>query len=437
VCSTLPELGDLEPADAVHYEMFRGAIARIRRESDKAGLHESRAFATLREQIIQEARLSPAFPKREVLDDQIIWGHSPVRVDLAGGWSDTPPYCLENGGKVLNLALDINGQSPVQVFAKLGERHDIVLRSIDLGVERRIQSFEELDTYENPRDPFSLAKAALALAGFLPRFHASGEFETLCDQLKAFGGGIEISLLAAAPKGSGLGTSSILSATILGVLSELCGLGWDHSILFSRTLALEQMLTTGGGWQDQAGGVCRGIKLIETAAGLSQKPTLRWLPEHLFRTGATVGNVLLYYTGITRMAKNILQEIVRGMFLNNRRHLGVLDEIRAHAETTFQAIQTSNWESLCGCVQRSWELNQRLDPGTNPPAVQAILSRISDWLSATKLAGAGGGGYLILFAKDPEAARRIREELTSNPPNDKARFVDFAISDAGLQITRS
>ena len=81
---------------------------------------------------------------------------------------------------------------------------------------------------------------------------------------------------------SGLGTSSILAATVLAALSDLCGLGWDRNTLFSRTLALEQMLTTGGGWQDQAGAIFRGLKFIETVPGLSQKPTLRWLPDHLF-----------------------------------------------------------------------------------------------------------------------------------------------------------
>jgi galactokinase/mevalonate kinase-like predicted kinase len=337
----------------------------------------------------------------------------------------------------VNLAVNINGQPPVQVFAKLCEQPEIVLRSIDLGVERRVKTFDEIATYQRPDAAFSLAKAALALAGFLPQFHATREFPTLEKQLAAFGGGIEISLLSAAPKGSGLGTSSILAATLLGVLGELCGLGWDRQVLFSRTLALEQMLTTGGGWQDQAGGIHRGIKLVETAPGLDQKPTLRWLPEHLLAGEESRSRVLLYYTGITRLAKNILQEIVRGMFLNSRRHLDIVDEIRAHADTTFQAIQTSDWDALCDCVRKSWDLNKRLDTGTNPPAVQAILDAVAPHLAAAKLLGAGGGGYMLMFAKSADDARKIRSALASKPPNAMARFVDFDISGVGLQITRS
>ena len=431
-----PEAPGIAPMHRIHDRMFRATVRRIRAE---AGWEEDeqRAFSGLRELIVHEASLSPAHPRRNILDDQIIWGRSPVRLDLAGGWSDTPPYCLAHGGKVLNLAVNINGQPPVQVFAKLCARNEIVLRSIDLGTEEHVATFEGLSTYQHPSAAFSLAKAALSLAGFVPQFHSTREFQTLEKQLEAFGGGIEISLLAAAPKGSGLGTSSILAASLLGVLSELCGLGWDRQVLFSRTLALEQMLTTGGGWQDQAGGIYRGIKLIETAPGLDQKPTLRWLPEHVLAGEESRSRVLLYYTGITRLAKNILQDIVRGMFLNSRRHLDIVDEIRAHADTTFQAIQTSNWEGLCDCIRRSWDLNRQLDAGTNPLPVQSILDAVEPHLAGAKLLGAGGGGYLLMFARSADAAQKIRETLTDRPPNAMARFVDFTISDVGLQITRS
>ena len=75
------------------------------------------------------------------------------------------------------------------------------------------------------------------------------------------------------------------------------------------------MLTTGGGWQDQAGAIFGGIKLIETTPGLAQDPNVRWLPPQLFGPDHANRRTLLYYTGITRLAKSILQEIVRGIFL--------------------------------------------------------------------------------------------------------------------------
>ena len=435
----LPELDireNVEPLQRVHDEMFRAAVLRQRGQPGWER-HEARSFAILQEMIVKEAQLSPALPRRSVLEDQIVWGRSPVRLDLAGGWTDTPPYCLEHGGKVLNVGVDLNGQPPIQVFARLCERPELVMRSIDLGVEQRVRTYEELDTYAQPGSEFALAKAACALAGFLPRFHTQGGCASLEQQLRDFGGGIEVSMLCAVPKGSGLGTSSILAATLLATLGDLCGLNWNGNVLFSRTLAMEQMLTTGGGWQDQAGAIYRGIKLVETSAGLSQKPTLRWLPEHLFDRDQANKTILLYYTGLTRLAKNILQEIVRGIFLNAPEHLRIIDEIGANAIHACEAVQTCDRAELEACIRRSWELNQQLDPGTNPPEVQSILDAVDDYLMATKLLGAGGGGYLLMFAKDEAAALHIRQILTSSPPNSRARFVDFTLSQNGLQLTRS
>jgi galactokinase/mevalonate kinase-like predicted kinase len=66
-----------------------------------------------------------------------------------------------------------------------------------------------------------------------------------------------------------------------------------------------------------------------------------------------------------------------------------------------------------------------------------VLDPVQDCLAGAKLLGAGGGGYLMMLAKDEDAGRRIRRALKSSPPNARARFVDFALSDTGLELTRS
>ena len=421
----------------VHDKMFRAAVSRHRSESDWQD-HEREAFDLLRTAVVDQIRTRPVHPVQSILEDQIIWGRTPARLDLAGGWTDTPPHCFIFGGKVVNLAVEINGQPPIQVFTKTSTKFEIVLRSIDLGVEERIRTYEELSATGKAGGSFSIAKVALAFAGFLPEFHDTGGYASLKEQLQKFGGGFELSLLAALPKGSGLGTSSILASTVLGTLSELCHLNWDVNDLCQRTLGIEQMLTTGGGWQDQLGGILKGLKLIETFPGLIQIPVIRWLPPHLFRDPESKQKMLLYYTGITRIAKSILQDIVRGMFLNSKKHLDILYELAAHAEATYDALLKNDWDGLCQCIARSWELNQSLDEGTNSPEIQiGILDPIKDYVAAAKLLGAGGGGYMLIFAKDVEAALRIKQILEETPPNSKARFVDFSLSDTGLQITRS
>lgn len=426
-----------DPLARAQAAMLRARVGRLRGEHD-GGREEAAAFRALREDLVQPHRLRVS-PERRILEDQIIWGRSPVRLDLAGGWTDTPPFCLQHGGSVVNVAVDLNGQPPIQVFAKLGERPELVLRSIDLGVEERVTSYDALNAYGEPGSEFALAKAALALAGFAPEFQEGAPSQTLTEQLARFGGGIELSLLAAVPKGSGLGTSSILAATLLATLGELCGLGWDHDALMHRSLVMEQMLTTGGGWQDPAGGVFHGVKLVQSTPGLQQRLSVRWLSEHLFQEGtASKRRMLLYYTGLTRLAKNILQDIVRGMFLNAPRVLDPLAEIGDNAGRVADAIGAGDYDGLCRAVARSWRANQALDAGTNPPAVQAILDAIAgDGLAAAKLLGAGGGGYLLMLARDEAAAQAIRARLTHNPPNARARFVEFSLSKTGLQVTRS
>ena len=359
-----------------------------------------------------------------------------MRIDVAGGWTDTPPYCLNSGGNVVNLAIELNGQQPLQVYVKSTQEPQIVCRSIDLGAMEVITTYEELAQFNKVGSPFSIPKAALALCGFLPQF-AADPHRTLRDCLNAFGGGIEITLLAAIPAGSGLGTSSILAATVLGALSDFCGLGWDKFTVGNRTLILEQLLTTGGGWQDQFGGVLHGVKLLQTKAGFDQTPVARWLPDTLFMAPEQRACHLLYYTGITRTAKNILAEIVRGMFLNCGTRLRLLDEMKEHAMDMFEVLQQGDLEQYGRLVRKTWQQNKLLDAGTEPELVAQLCRRIDDLCWGYKLPGAGGGGYLYMVAKDPEAAARIRTLLLENPLTESARFVDMKLSHKGLQVSRS
>ena len=195
------------------------------------------------------------------------------------------------------------------------------MRSIDLGVEERVRTYAELDTFAQAGQPVRAGQGGVRARRLPAALPCAGAFGSLEEQLASSAAASKSRCCAAVPKGSGLGTSSILAATVLAALGDLCGLNWDRNTLFTRTLALEQMLTTGGGWQDQAGAIFRGIKLIETAPGLAQKPAIGWLPHHLFDHDYANRSILLYYTGITRLAKNILAEIVRGIFLNSPSHL--------------------------------------------------------------------------------------------------------------------
>ena len=406
----------------IHDAMFRG--------------DSNSAFALLREGLTESALAVKQNPRLSVYQDQIVWGRSPVRIDLAGGWTDTPPYCLMEGGSVVNIAIELNGQPPLQTYIKPCRDLHIVLRSIDLGAIEVIDTYDQLAEYNKVGSPFSIPKAALALAGFLPGF-SQQHYATLQEQLQAFGAGIELTLLSAIPAGSGLGTSSILASTVLGAINDFCSLAWDKNEIGRRTLVLEQLLTTGGGWQDQFGGVLGGVKLLQTQRGFDQNPLVRWLPDNIYTQPEYQQCHLLYYTGITRTAKTILAEIVRRMFLNHGGELRQLRMMKAHAIDMYEAIQRQDFQQMGLLIRKTWQQNQQIDSGTNPESVQRITSLIDDLCLGYKLPGAGGGGYLYMVAKDPEAAARIKQIINQAQPNPNARFVDMTLSKTGLQISRS
>ena len=406
----------------IHDAMFRG-------DSDKA-------FHLLNEGLTSTVLSHPQQPRMSVYSDQIVWGRSPVRIDIAGGWTDTPPFCLLEGGNVVNFALELNGQPPIQAYIRPCKERRIVLRSIDLGVREEIETFDELADFKKVGSPFSISKAALVLAGFQPGFCAEN-FTSLQQQLEAFGCGIEVTSLSAIPAGSGLGTSSILAATILGVISDFCGLAWDKNEIARRTLVLEQMLTTGGGWQDQFGGILGGVKLLQTQKGFDQNPVVRWLPDYLYTQPEYASCHLLYYTGITRTAKKILAEIVRNMFLSKHEQVSHLRDMKQLALDMYEAIQCQNFQNMGHLLRQNWLQNQALDSGTNPKDIALLTQLIDDLCLGYKLPGAGGGGFLYMVAKDPEAAARIKKIILENQTNANARFVDMALSKNGLQISRS
>jgi len=375
-------------------------------------------------------------PRMVLRNDEIVWARSPARLDLAGGWTDTPPYTLEHGGRVVNAAVSLNGQQPIHAYFRSIRERVIRISSIDLGSRIEVASFEQLLDYRNPSSDFALVKAAIALSGFTPENYRR-ESQTLRQMLDRAGGGFEIITLCAIPKGSGLGTSSILGATVLAAIAAALGRKLAGRELFEMVLKLEQMLTTGGGWQDQAGGVLPGTKLITTQPGLHPDPLAYYLPSDLLCPALNNATTLLYYTGITRMAKGILRHVV-GRYLDRERSaLRALSRIAALADEMRDALSLKDAEAFGRLVADAWNLNKQLDPDSTTPDVEAIIAAIRPHIYGAKLLGAGGGGFLLVVCKNQEAARNVRKTLTEETVNSKARFFDFTVDQKGLEATVS
>ncbi|MHC4753083.1 MAG: GHMP family kinase ATP-binding protein, partial [Planctomycetota bacterium] len=393
------------------------------------------AFKSLGQAIISSGGDKIPPPRNALRSDEIVWGRAPARFDTGGGWTDTPPYSLENGGCVIDTAVNLNGQPPIQVYLRVIDEPVIRIGSIDLGTRIEITSLDDLLDYRKATSEYALAKAALALSGLSPETAGWPKGSTLNQMLEQFGGGIELTTLAAIPKGSGLGTSSIMGAVILAVIQRAIGRTLTQKELFHSVLRLEQSLTTGGGWQDQIGGAVGGAKIVTTEPGLVPDARIHYLPADVLDPAVNNGRTLLYYTGITRLAKDILSQVVGRYLDRDRRTLSTLRQIHDLAPQVAEALSLKDIQAFGKLVDRAWQLNKQLDPNSTNDQVEALLCRIRPYIFGAKLLGAGGGGFLLMVCKSTEDANKVRMMLDAEPANERARFFDYDVNPEGLVVT--
>lgn len=397
---------------------------------------QHKAFENVGRTIVKSTPPAEGYPHHSLRSDEIIWGRAPARLDLGGGWSDTPPYSLEHGGCVINAAANLNGQPPIQAYARIIKEPEIRITSIDHGTRITIHTLFELLDYREATSIFGLAKAALALSGLEPeRAQWPTGVKELDSMLALFGGGIELTTLAAIPSGSGLGTSSIMGAVLISVINRMIGRQLTDRELFHAVLQLEQELTTGGGWQDQIGGTLPGVKMITTEPGLVPDPRIHYVPADVLDPVINRGQTLLYYTGMRRLAKNILRSIVGNYLDRDRSAMEGLAKLHAYPPLAMDAMSRKDMRRFGACIDLAWKLNLRLDPDSTTPAVEKILDRFRPYMYGAKLMGAGAGGFLLVVCKSVEHAVSARRDLENDPPNPLARFVDFGISSVGLEVT--
>jgi galactokinase/mevalonate kinase-like predicted kinase len=349
---------------------------------------------------------------------------------LGGGWSDTPPFCFDWGGTVLNCALEIDGAYPIE--AGIRRIDEPVIRCCADGQDTAAEyrSGEQLLEACGPGSVFSIPRAALQLHGIPIKGRS------LKETLEELGGGLEIRCRVRLPIGSGLGTSSILAATVMRALAVMSGRTMEDHALSQAVMQLEQRMTTGGGWQDQAGGIFPGAKLLITGPGLRQRIRVQPVVWTESRQAEFCEHLVLYNTGIQRMAKDLLRQVVLRYLARETATIQVLHSIKTLAVEMAYAMAEGEWKHLGQLLDRHWQLNQVLDPHTTNAPIAAILDRARPWIHGAKLAGAGGGGFLLLMARDPEAAAALRAGL-DREPGQKSAFVPYRIAREGLRIQSS
>jgi fucokinase len=397
--------------------------------AQEAGLAQDEAFTCI-QNAVRAGTARDEKPAPSAWRFQRVHVSAPPRIDLGGGWSDTPPFCFDWGGTVLNCALEIDGKYPIEAEIRRIDEPLIRCQADGHDSIAEYRSAEELLELCGPGSLFSIPRAAMQLHG-IP-VHG----QTLKTTLEELGGGLEIRCRVELPIGSGLGTSSILGATVIRALAVISGRTLGDHALSQEVMQLEQRMTTGGGWQDQAGGIFPGAKLLITGPGLRQRIRVQPVAWTDQRRAGFCEHLVLYNTGIQRMAKDLLQQVVSRYLARETATIQVLHSIKTLAVEMSYAMAEGDWKHLGALLDRHWQLNQVLDPHTTNAPINAILDRARPWIYGAKLAGAGGGGFLMLLARDAEAAAGLRAALAQEP-SERGAVMSYRIAEEGFRIQTS
>nr|XP_058902052.1 L-fucose kinase isoform X4 [Kogia breviceps] len=377
-------------------DLARG-VAALAEERDKwlsrpallvraARHYEGAGQILIRQAVMSAQHFVSSVPVELPAPGQWVVAECPARVDFSGGWSDTPPLAYELGGAVLGLAVRVNGRRPIgararripepELWLALGPRQDKMATKIVCG------SLDDLQDYCQPHAPGALLKAAFICAGIV----------SVHSKLS-------------------LSTSSILAGAALAALQRAAGRAVGTEALIHAVLHLEQVLTTGGGWQDQVGGLMPGIKVGRSRAQLPLKVEVEEITVPVGFVQKLNDHLLLVDTGKTRLARNLLQDVLRSWYARLPAVVQNAHNLVRHTEECAEAFRQGSLPLLGQCLTSYWEQKKLMAPGCEPLAVRRMMDVLAPHVHGQSLAGAGGGGFLYLLTKEPRQKEALEAVL--------------------------
>ncbi|CAG5958481.1 unnamed protein product [Menidia menidia] len=449
--------------------------------------------------------------------------HCPARLDLAGGWSDTPPIAFEHGGSVTNIAVKVDGRRPIGARARRIREPRLLLVSHAAGrhsaasTETACDSLGDLKDCSQPHAPgrgwrpwgsgfgfgvgigfwvgvwvgfwvgvrvgvrvwgwglgrvrvgvrfwiwvrgrgsvsglglgsgsvfgvrFGVGVGVLGLGRIQVRVRGRGSgpgslrcvcaagalLKAVCvcsglvsltsqeplgqQLLQRWGGGLELHSWSELPTGSGLGTSSILAGALLAAVFRCTGRTYDTDSLIHAVLHLEQILTTGGGWQDQVGGLVGGVKVGRSAASLPLRVEVERLrlPEDFQAS----------------LEQHLLLQLVSNSEECAR---ACVAECSGPAAALTAVSSAGSLSRLGECLDRSWQQKKLMAPGCEPASVRAMMQALRPLVLGQSLAGAGGGGFLYLLTREPRQRDAVLQALRGTPG-----LGDFSVHSVELDV---
>ena len=230
--------------------------------------------------------------------------------------------------------------------------------------------------------------------------------------LDGLGGGFYMSTrVKGVPKGSGLGTSSILSGAAVRAIGEFLGTNWTDSDVYELVLNLEQIMSTGGGWQDQVGGLTGGVKYITSRPGMKQKLRVEY-PELDEATKTELQErFALIYTGQRRLARNLLRYVVGNYIGGRKESREALEEMKHLAVMMRYELEQGDIDAFAQLLNRHWEVSKKLDEGSTNTCIDQIFATCEDLIDGKFISGAGGGGFLQVILKKGVTKEELRKRL--------------------------
>lgn len=373
-CRRYPEIGECEQFEDAAYDCIKSCITR--ETFARFGIRSYRDI-----HIVQDS-----------IDVEL-----PVRVNFCGSPSDAAPYCLEHGGTMIDGTLILKGKRPIHVTVKRIPNHFIVFGSLDQGQTQIFNDIESIRACGNPLDSYALHKACLVASGLISMKPDENSLEDIC---KSIGGGLEIVTSVDVPKGSGLGTSSILAAAVLKGVNEILGIEPDEEMIYAQVFLVEQLMNTGGGWQDQVGGFTSGIKYFTAEPGPYQKIQI----ERLALSPQTMDELnrrfALIFSGQRRLARNVLRQEMNQCIRNDQDALDTIVTIQEYCALMRFYLLRGDITSFAGYITKQFELVKKLDKGASNTYIEYIFNSCADLLDGWAICGAGGGGFLQVILKE-------------------------------------
>ncbi|GKB32177.1 bifunctional fucokinase/fucose pyrophosphorylase isoform X2, partial [Tanacetum coccineum] len=324
----------------------------------------------------------------------------PVRVDFGGSWSDMPPWISERVGCVLNMAITFDSSLPIGTVIETTQTPGVYI-SDDASDELYISDFSSITTPFDKDDRFRLVKSALLVTGIV---HDKTLIST----------GLLVKTWARVPRGSGLGTSSILAAAVVKGLLRISDGDESNENVARLVLVLEQIMGTGGGWQDPIGGLYPGIKCTTSFPGIPLRVQVMSLLASPRLVTELQERLLVVFTGQVRFAYQVIEKVVTRYLQRDNLLISSMKRLVELAKTGREALMKCNIDELGDIMTETWRMHQEIDPHCSNEFIDSLFAFADRYCCGYKMAGAGGGGFALLVAKNVENAQQLKQALEEN-----------------------